>query len=351
MNRYNFKTQFEIGVENPCFIIAEIAQAHDGSLGSAHAYINAVAQTKANAIKFQTHIADAESTPDEPFRVNGFPQDKSRFDYWKRMEFSLSQWQELKDHAEHKGLVFLSTPFSFEAVDLLEAINISAYKIGSAEIEHTPLLERVVKTNKPILLSSGLSSWQELDDAVNIIPKNQLAGIFQCTSSYPCSAEEIGLNVITQIKQRYHCKAGLSDHSGEIYSSLAAVTLGAKIIEVHCTFSKHSFGPDTSSSINIEQLSELVTGIRFVEKCLQNPIDKNVIAEKNISLKTTFGKTIVAKNNLNKGHIIKLEDLAYKKPLHGLAANQTHLVLNKKTLKSFQKNECLKIHDLADINE
>ena len=144
--------------DGPCFIIAEIGQAHDGSLGSAHAYIDAVAEAGVDAVKFQTHIAHAESSKHEQFRVKGFPQDKTRYDYWKRMEFTPEQWSDLLSHAKEKGLIFLSTPFSIEAVELLENLNVPAFKIGSGDIDNIDLIESVIKTQKPILLSSGMSS-------------------------------------------------------------------------------------------------------------------------------------------------------------------------------------------------
>ena len=126
----------KIGKGQPVFIIGEIAQAHDGSLGAAHAYIDAIANTGADAVKFQTHIAEAESSPRERWRVNFSYQDKTRFDYWKRMEFTLEQWKGLKKHAEEKGLIFLSSPFSSEAVEILERIGVSAWKVASGEVNN-----------------------------------------------------------------------------------------------------------------------------------------------------------------------------------------------------------------------
>ena len=258
-----------VGPGHPCFVIAEIGQAHDGSLGAAHAYIDAVAKTGVQAIKFQTHIADAESSPDEEFRVDGFPQDSTRYDYWKRMEFTESQWAALAEHASDRGLVFLSTPFSFEAVELLEKLGVPAWKIGSGEIGNLTMLEKIAKTQKPILLSSGMSYWKELDEAISVISGyHGRVGVFQCTTSYPCPPEKLGLNVIQEIGDRYGCPTGLSDHSGTIYPSLVAVVLGANMIEVHTVLSRDSFGPDVSSSVTIEEMKVIVEGIRFNEKSL-----------------------------------------------------------------------------------
>ena len=153
-------------------IIAEIGQAHEGSLGIAHSYIDAMAQAGVNAIKFQTHIAEAESSEFEPFRVKFSYEDDSRFDYWKRMEFSEDQWIGLKKHCEDKGMEFLSSPFSCAAVDLLENIGVKRYKIGSGEVNNLLLVKKIINTGKPIILSSGMSSFAELDRTVNFIKQH-----------------------------------------------------------------------------------------------------------------------------------------------------------------------------------
>ena len=154
--------------DNParCLIIGEIAQTHDGSLGTAHAYIDAVANAGADAIKFQTHIAAAESTPGEPWRVKFSRQDATRFEYWRRMEFSQEQWHGLAAHARERGLLFLSSAFSPEAVDLLERVGVPGWKVGAGEVSNLPLLEKMARTGKPVILSSGMSDWAELDAAV-----------------------------------------------------------------------------------------------------------------------------------------------------------------------------------------
>ena len=201
------------------FIIAEIAQAHDGSLGILHSYIDALSKTGIDAIKFQTHIAKSESSSEEPFRVNFSYVDQTRYDYWKRMEFTREQWIEIKKHCEDVGLEFMSTPFSVEAVDLLEEIGITRYKISSGDVENFLLLEKIAKTNKPILISSGMSSFSELDAAVDFLEKfGADISIFQCTSMYPTPAKKVGLNVIQELKNRYGKAVGLSDHTGSIFA-------------------------------------------------------------------------------------------------------------------------------------
>ena len=337
-----------VGPGHPCFVIAEIGQAHDGSLGAAHAYIDAVAKTGVQAIKFQTHIADAESSPDEEFRVDGFPQDSTRYDYWKRMEFTESQWAALAEHASDRGLVFLSTPFSFEAVELLEKLGVPAWKIGSGEIGNLTMLEKIAKTQKPILLSSGMSYWKELDEAISVISGyHGRVGVFQCTTSYPCPPEKLGLNVIQEIGDRYGCPTGLSDHSGTIYPSLVAVVLGANMIEVHTVLSRDSFGPDVSSSVTIEEMKVIVEGIRFNEKSLSSKIDKDLEAEAMTDLRELFGRSIYFSHDLKQGHELALSDISLKKPGTGIPAKMLDRFIGKKLTKSCSGGEQLKEDDFS----
>ncbi|MBL8171792.1 MAG: N-acetylneuraminate synthase family protein, partial [Acidobacteria bacterium] len=309
--------------DNParCLIIGEIAQTHDGSLGTAHAYIDAVANAGADAIKFQTHIAAAESTPGEPWRVKFSRQDATRFAYWQRMEFSEEQWHGLAAHARERGLLFLSSAFSPEAVDLLERVGVPGWKVGAGEVGNLPLLEKMARTGNPVILSSGMSDWAELDAAVHCVREHGAAvAVLQCTTAYPCPPEKLGLNVLAELRARYDCPIGLSDHSGVIYAGLAAATLGAKLLEVHVAFSRECFGPDVVASLTTPELKQLVEGVRFIETALAAPVDKQEIADSLCALKQVFGKSIVAARDLPAGHCVTLADLAFKKPGTGIPA-------------------------------
>ncbi|WP_111672143.1 N-acetylneuraminate synthase family protein [Algoriphagus litoralis] len=315
-------------------IIAEIAQAHDGSLGTAHAYIDALADTGVDAVKFQTHIAEAESSVYEPFRVKFSKQDATRYDYWKRMSFSPEQWKGLKDHCEDKNLEFISSPFSNAAVDLLEELGVKRYKIGSGEVSNWLMLEKIAKTGKPIILSSGMSSWDEMDATVEFLRAfgNPLS-ILQCTTAYPTRPDQWGLNVISQLKERYKLPVGFSDHSGEIFACSAAAALGAEIFEFHVVFDKRQFGPDTLASITLDQTMELVQGIRKIQQALANPILKDQI-EPFKDLKKIFEKSLAVNKTLNKGSVITIDDLEAKKPTgYGIPAKEFAAVVGKK-LKS-----------------
>ena len=315
-------------------IIAEIAQAHDGSLGTAHAYIEALAETGVDAIKFQTHIADAESSIHEPFRIKFSKQDATRFDYWKRMEFSLDQWKELKAHCDEVGLEFISSPFSNLAVDWLEEIDVKRYKIGSGEVSNWLMLEKIAKTGKPIVLSSGMSSWEEMDTTILFLKEfgNNLS-IMQCTTAYPTRPEQWGLNVIQELKSRYDIPVGFSDHSGNTHACLAATALGAQLIEFHVVFDKRQFGPDTPASITVDQTRELVEGIRQIRVSLANPIQKDQI-EPFQDLKKIFEKSLAVNRSLDKGTALTADVLEAKKPTgYGIPARDFTAVIGKK-LKS-----------------
>ena len=331
------------------FIIAEIAQAHDGSLGTAHAYIDALAKTGIHAIKFQTHIADAESSIYEPFRVKFSKQDVTRFDYWKRMEFTLEQWKELKQHCDEVGLEFMSSPFSNAAVDLLEEVGVSRYKIGSGEVTNFLLLEKIAQTKKPVILSSGMSSYQELDEAVDFLKSTNVAySILQCTTAYPTKPEQYGLNVIKELKERYQVPVGFSDHSAKIETCIAAAALGAEIFEFHAVFNKEQFGPDTIASLTIDEIKLVSKSIKSVEKALLHPVSKND-NDSFKGLKSIFEKTLAVNKKLDKGHVLSFSDLEAKKPAHkGIAAKFFNDVIGKSINKDMQQWQFL---TEEDINE
>jgi N,N'-diacetyllegionaminate synthase len=311
-------------------IIAEVAQAHDGSLGMAHAYIDAIAKAGADAVKFQTHIAMAESTPSEPWRVKFSSQDETRYDYWKRMEFTAEQWHGLKKHAVDRGLKFLSSPFSIEAAELLAKVGVAAWKVASGEVSNGPLFEHIAATGLPILLSTGMSPLDEIDAAVRMVTERRLSlTVLQCTSAYPCPPEKIGLNLIPMFRERYGCGVGLSDHSGTIYPGLAATTLGINVLEVHVTLSREMFGPDVPASITTSELRQLVEGVRFIERMKANPVDKDAVAVEMAPLRDLFTKSIVTRMDLPAGTILREEHLATKKPGTGIPATQFKQVIGR----------------------
>jgi len=320
-------------------IIAEIAQAHEGSLGIAHSYIDALADTGIDIIKFQTHIAAAESSPKEPFRVRFSYEDETRFDYWRRMEFSLDQWRGLKKHCDEVGLEFMSTPTCLAAVELLEKVGVKRYKVGSGDLTNKLLLKRIAETDKPVMISTGMSTINDVKQTVNYIKQlgNQYA-ILHCTSKYPTAPKDIRLDIINKYKSEFDCPIGFSDHSGTIWPSLAATVLGAEIIEVHVVFAKKMFGPDSSSSLTIDEIRALLEGIRYIEKSWENSTN-SALGDDLVKMKSIFEKSLSVNKHLKKGHIISFNDLESKKPSGmGIPPSQFEEVLGKKLRTD--KNEC-----------
>lgn len=333
-----------------CLVIGEVAQTHDGSLGAAHAFIDAIAAAGADAVKFQTHIAAAESSPSEPWRVHFSPQDATRLDYWRRMEFGQEQWRGLKEHAAERGLLFLSSPFSMEAVELLESIGMAAWKIASGEVSNIPMLERILETGKPVILSSGMSSLAELDAAVALVKSSRAElAVMQCTSAYPCPPEKVGLNLIPFFRERYGCAAGLSDHSGTIYPGLAAPVFGGRLVEIHVTLSREMFGPDVPASVTTSELRQLVEGLRFVESMLAHPVAKDEMATELSGLRDLFTKSVVLRLDLPRGTVLRAEHLATKKPGTGIPAAHLPLVVGRRLRRSVRADELFQETDLEVV--
>jgi len=333
-----------------CIVVGEVAQSHDGSLGLAHAFINAIANAGADAVKFQTHIAAAESTPGEPWRVKFSQQDASRYEYWKRMEFREDQWRGLKAHAEERGLLFLSSPFSTEAVRLLERLGMEAWKVASGEVNNGVLLAEMLRTRKTMLISSGMSSLAEVDSAVAQIRAAAVPfAVMQCTSMYPCPPDKVGIHMLQAYRDRYASAVGLSDHSGTIFPGLAAATLGCDILEIHVALSRDMFGPDVPSSVTPAELRQLVDGIRFIEAMRSSAQDKDATAAELSTLRALFTKSIVVKAALEAGTVLQSEHLTVKKPGTGIAAAKLSELVGRRLRRSVAADHLLAESDLEEV--
>ena len=330
---------------NP-YIIAEVSQNHDGSLGQAHAFIDAVADAGADAIKFQTHIASQESTAMEAFRVQFSYEDATRYDYWKRMEFTPEQWQGLYTHAKEKGIDFLSSPFSVKALELLNKIGVPAWKFGSGEVFNIELIDEALRTRKPVILSSGLSTYDEISYQVNYIKeKGGEVCVLYCITAYPSRPEEININNIKMFSEVYDCPIGLSDHSSTVYPSLSAVTLGAKIIEVHVTMSRYMYGPDVKASVTIDQLREIVEGSKYIVKMLESRNSFRERDDDREALKKMFSKSLYYNRALKKGSVISPDDIIGKKPNIGIDLSNKNEYIGKILNKNVKKDDVVQVED------
>jgi len=337
-----------IGGSSPCFLMAEVGQAHDGSLGIAHSYVDFVADAGFDAIKFQTHIAAEESTLDEPFRVNFSWEDKTRYDYWKRMEFTPEQWAGLKDHALDKGLVFLSTPFSVAAVDLLEDIGVPGWKIGSGDIGSTDILERVLATKKPVICSTGLSWWKEIDELVKRFKQSDSSlALMQATSQYPTSLDQIAIPQMTKMSERYQVPTGLSDHSGRIWPSLYALTMGAHVIEVHVTVDREMFGPDSLCSLTPDELKLIREGRDAFLLLAADQRDKDEMLPGLSETKNMFGRSAATRKPMKSGELFTSDDAVFKKPGGGITPKEIDQFFGKKLSRDVYPDRILKPDDFS----
>ena len=257
-----------IGQGSPCFVMAEVGLAHDGSLMQAHAYIDAIRAAGADAAKFQCHLGD----PTTEWRVRLVrSQDRSRQDYWRRTGFTGAEWAGLSSHCREVGLEFVCSPFSVEAVRMMDPL-LELWKVPSGRVADLGLLDAVGRTGKPALVSSGMSTTAEAQFALKrLLEHGCPVGLMQCTSVYPCPPEALGLPLVKE----WH---GLSDHSGTIFPGIAAAALGCEVLEVHVCWSREAGGFDVPASVTVEELRLLVEGVRFVETAMR-PVDKDKLAD------------------------------------------------------------------------
>ncbi len=321
-------------------IIAEVGSVHDGSFGNACKLIEAAASCGADVVKFQTHIADAETLPDAP--MPPYFKGEPRLEYFRRTGFSETQWRELKVVCQSVGVDFLSSPFSVEAVDLLEAVGVEGYKIPSGEVTNVPLLEHVASTGKAVLLSSGMCNWAELDAAVEVLSQGGPLTVMQCTSAYPCPPERVGLNIIPEMKARWRLPVGYSDHADGCAAAFAAATLGATVIEKHFTFSRMMYGSDAANGMEPDDFQLYCIGLRAIWRMRDNPVDKDDL-DPYREMKRIFEKSIVAARALSAGQVVKREDLAFKKPGDGIPAAQWRGIVGRRLRQALPANCKLKL--------
>ena len=324
-------------------IIAEIGSVHDGSFGNAIKAIDIASECGANIVKFQTHIAEAESLSDAP--SPSYFNQESRIEYFKRTAFSFEQWVKISEHCKFRNVEFLSSPFSIEAVDLLENVGVNSYKIPSGEVTNLPLLERIAETSKLTYLSSGMSDWEELDRAVEILRKSCQLIPMQCTSSYPCESDDVGLNVIQEMIKRYDLPVGFSDHTLGFAAGIGAVILGCKVVEKHITFSKLMYGSDAAHSMEPNEFKMFCSSLKEAALIRNSKVDKND-NDKFEGMKRIFEKSIVTSKYLKKGEILCKDNISYKKPGDGISASLYKEVIGKKLRKDLDKNVKIYWEDL-----
>lgn len=332
-----------IGAGQPCFIIAEAGVNHNGDMDMARQLIDAAVAAGADAVKFQTFKADkltTRSAPKANYQLQTTSGEESQQEMLRRLELSEAQHRELIAHCAWHGILFLSTPFDEESADLLESLEVAAFKIPSGEITNLPFLSYLAKKNKPIILSTGMSNLAEVEAAVATLRDGgqQSLALLHCVSNYPAAPIDCNLRAMDTMSAALHVPVGYSDHTEGIEVCLAAVARGACIIEKHLTLNRHLPGPDHRASSEPEELARLIHGIRHVEEALGHGRKEPAASEANTA--AVARKSLVAARDIPAGTKLTRELVAIKRPGTGLSPALLEQVLGK-TLRSEVKESSL----------
>ncbi len=327
-------------------IIAEAGVNHNGDLNLAKKLIEVAAKSGADFVKFQSFKAAlcvSKNAKKAAYQLETTAKDESQLEMIKKLELDFNAHQLLISHAKQCGIAFLSTPFDLESIELLDELGLEVFKIPSGEITNLPYLKKIAKLNKKIILSTGMSNLGEIEVALEILCKEgtQRANItlLHCTTEYPAPFDEVNLKAIQTLKNAFNLDVGYSDHTKGIHISLAAIALGASVIEKHFTLDKNMSGPDHKASLEPDELQELCTKIREIESALGDGIKQASKSErKNIKIAR---KSLVAKKKIKKGEIFSEENLTTKRPASGISAMRYDEYLGKKASKDYEEDELI----------
>ena len=335
-------------LDGACFIIAEAGVNHNGDLDLAKKLVDAAVAAGVDAIKFQTFKAEELVTRAAP-KANyqkATTGEGNQYAMLKQLELSLEDHIILKNYCQEQGIIFLSTPFDFASADLLERLDLPFYKISSGDITNLPFLEYIAKKNRPVLLSTGMSNLGEVEAAVETMlgTGNQDLILLHCTSNYPTVFTDVNLRAMLTLQEAFKLPVGYSDHTLGIEVPIAAVALGARVIEKHFTLDRTMPGPDHRASLEPHELKAMVEKIRNVEKALGNGIKRCARGEEKNKLVSR--KSIVAARDIQQGEVITREMVQFKRPASGLAPGDLKLVLGKKAKRGLEKDEIITLNDL-----
>ena len=343
MNKIKINSRY-VGEDEKCFIIAEAGVNHNGDIKKAKKLIEKASEIGADAVKFQQANADKtviKNTPLVKYQKNQKNLD-SQYKMIKKYEFTEGQWLEIADYAKDFNIIFFSKPSYEESVDTLLKMNVPLMKIGSGEITYLTLLKRVARTDLPIIMSTGMSTLGEIEEAINTIykQKNKKIILLQCTSNYPTDYKNVNLKAMLTLKKAFNLPVGFSDHTLGITAPIAAVALGACVIEKHFTLDKKLSGPDHKASLEPKDFKKMIEKIRITEDCLGSSIKKPLKSEKEI--RKLSRKSITANIDIKKGEKIKKEMLAYKRPGIGLSQIYLDKIIGRKAKKDIKKDTVIK---------
>ncbi|MBE6505276.1 MAG: N-acetylneuraminate synthase [Methanobrevibacter millerae] len=328
--------------KNSTFIIAEIGVNHNGSVDLAKKMIKSASMCGIDAVKFQTFVSEdlvTENAKTAKYQEDNTNED-SQFEMLKKLELSFDDFYELKEYAEGCGVIFISSPFDIKSVDLLEKLNVSLYKLGSGELTNYELIDYVLSTDKPLIISTGMASLEEIKETYNHIENKENLIVLHCITGYPTSFEEANLKFIKTLQNELDVPIGFSDHSPGIELPIAAVALGACVVEKHFTLDKTLEGPDHKASLNPEEFKAMVSAIRNVEVAMGDGVRKFSANESEI--KKIARKSIVLNEDVKKGTIIQKEMLAIKRPGTGISPKYIGDVIGKTAIKDLKSGTLLK---------
>ncbi|MFC2006420.1 N-acetylneuraminate synthase [Chloroflexota bacterium] len=333
-----------VGEGEPCFIIAEAGVNHNGDVNLAKKLIEVAKDARVDAVKFQTFRAEdvlTRSAEKAPYQKESTGVEESQFEMIRKLELSTKDFEELSDYAQKRRMIFLSSPFDKGSTDLLDELGVPAFKVGSGEITNYPLLQHITQKKKPVILSTGMAALDEIEEALAAIREEGLDEIIllHCVSCYPTKMEDINLRTMETLKQVFGIPVGLSDHTPGITVPIAAVALGACVIEKHFTLDKKLPGPDHRVSLEPGELKEMVRAIRDVEKALGNGIKRLTTAEE--ENKKAARRSIVARVDIPTGAVITEEMLDIKRPGTGLEPKFINLIIAKKANKDIRSGEVI----------
>jgi N,N'-diacetyllegionaminate synthase len=328
------------------YVIAEAGVNHNGSLKLAKQLVNAAKEAGADCIKFQTFISKnivSKNAAKAEYQKKQINTEESQYDMLKNLELSFDEFFELSEYCKLNDIEFLSTAFDLDSIDFLNKIGMKRWKIPSGEITNLPYLIKIAKLGSPIILSTGMSTMEDIHNAVAILT-NGGAGeitILHCTTEYPAPYKDVNLKAMKTIQQEFNIKIGYSDHTKGIEVPIAAVALGATVIEKHFTLNKDMEGPDHKASLEPEELRNMVNSIRNIEVALGNGIKQPAESEKkNIIIAR---KSIVASRHILKGEIFTEDNITVKRPGNGINPMQWFEVLGKEAIKDFKEDELIEI--------
>lgn len=330
-----------IGEGAPCFVIAEVGSNHNRNLKTAKKLIEVARDAGVDAVKFQTYSAEtlySKYTPRISEMEGRSKKGETPYELIKRIEIPRRWHKILSTYSKEKGILFFSTPFDTKAVDELDALGVPLFKIASYDLTNIPFLEYIAKKQKPIIMSTGTADLEEIEESLNVIyaTGNKSVILLQCTSNYPTRLEEVNLRCINTLKDKFETIVGFSDHTTSNYAALAAVALGAKVIEKHITLDKTQKGPDHPFAIEPDKLRGLVEGIRAIEKALGSPHKKTLNSEK--ENKMLARRSIHAKVKIPKNTIIKEEMIIIKRPALGIEPKFLNKVFGRRALVDIEED-------------